>query len=339
MEDMRTLFKECRARGETDRKESDGRAYYFAVHARAFQKFRFYWFFKLALSMKWPQRSTVQLLRFPFSVFLMPVFWFALSIEKEIRIGDTVLVFVIAHLLLYPSSNGYNSYMDRDETSIGGVEKPLPPTRELFWITLFLDLSGLALALVVSPLCFLGFACYVVCSRAYSYRGIRLKRFPYIGYLTVVLNQGALMFYVVYTTCGSLPVGAVVWPATIASAFLIGGFYPITQVYQHEADGKDGVETLSMKLGIRGTFIFCAAMYSVAFSLLFYFYQIQGKTNDFMILQLCFLPVLYCFAQWFLKVWKDPGEANFSNTMNMNKVAALFTNLAFITLTILNQIG
>src|SRR5215472_16924440 len=89
--------------------------------------------------------STLQLLRLHFSFFLMPVYWFALSQVVEIDWARALLIFAILHLLVYPASNGYNSYMDRDTTPIGGLEHPLQPTRQLFWVTLAMD--GIALAL------------------------------------------------------------------------------------------------------------------------------------------------------------------------------------------------
>ena len=86
------------------------------------------------------QKSTIQLLRFHFSFFLMPVYWFALSQVPAISWPRALLVFLILHLLVYPASNGYNSYMDRDETAIGGLEKPMQPTRQLFYTTVFMDI-------------------------------------------------------------------------------------------------------------------------------------------------------------------------------------------------------
>ena len=53
--------------------------------------------------------------------------------------------------------------------------------------------------------------------------------------------------------------------AMMASSLLIGGFYPLTQIYQHEEDIKDGVKTISYKLGYRGTFIFTGIIYVLAF--------------------------------------------------------------------------
>ena len=93
------------------------------------------------------QPSTIQLLRFHFSFFLLPVYLFALSQVPSIDVTDSLLIFFILHFLVYPSSNGYNSYMDRDEESIGGIAKPLPPTRQLFTVSIVLDILALLLCL------------------------------------------------------------------------------------------------------------------------------------------------------------------------------------------------
>lgn len=283
--------------------------------------------------------STIQLLRFPFSYFLMPVFFFALSFAEEINWVNTLISFFIIHLLLYPASNGYNSYMDRDTGSIGGIENPMQPTEELFYATVFMDVSGIALSLLIDWWFALAIVVYISFSRLYSYRGIRLKRFPIVGYLTVILNQGALIFVMVYYAAEKINQPHVSIMGLIAASFLIGGFYPITQVYQHKADSKDGVQTISMLLGKRGTFIFCGIMYAIAFTLLFLYYQQRSNTSSFLVLQIYFIPVIVYFIRWLIKVWRNEDAADFKNTMRMNIVASTCTNLAFITLIILNQFG
>ncbi len=285
------------------------------------------------------KRSTIQLLRFPFSFFLMPVFWFALSTVGQINMFKALLIFCIVHLLLYPSSNGYNSYMDRDTDSIGGIKNPMQPEKELFYVTVGMDALAIALAFTVSILFAELLICYIICSRLYSYRGVRLKKYPVIGYLTVILNQGGLLFLMVYQGSSALPLSAIPWPGMIAACFLIGGFYPITQVYQHESDKRDGVKTISILLGKKGTFVFCALMYLIAFAFLFFDYNRQGRLFSFGILQLFFLPVLVYFFWWVIKVWKDESLADFAHTMQMNWLASACTNLGFITLLILHQIG
>lgn len=284
------------------------------------------------------QKSTLQLLRFPFSYFLMPVFWFSISQVPFINLPKSILVFFILHLLVYPSSNGYNSYMDRDSDSIGGLKKPMQPTKELFRVTIGMDIVAVLLSFKVSTLFASCIAVYIVFSRLYSYRGIRLKQYPIIGYLVVVLNQGALTFFMVYFGCASGLINetAVPWLAMITAALLIGGFYPVTQVYQHNQDARDGVTTISMVLGIRGTFIFTAVIYVMAFVTLFFYFQHQKHLIQFMVLQFFFIPVVFYFLKWMLQVWKDENQANHTQTMRMNWIASTCTNLAFITLLIIH---
>ena len=96
-------------------------------------------------------RRALPLLRIPFSVYLMPVFWFGLSaLHGAWSGGRAVGVFVVLHLLAYPASNGYNSYYDKDEGSIGGLKAPPKVTPELLhlvWLFDALAVAGAALPL------------------------------------------------------------------------------------------------------------------------------------------------------------------------------------------------
>lgn len=282
------------------------------------------------------KNSTIQLLRFPFSFFLMPVYWFALSFIPHIHWERALLIFFLLHGLLYPSSNGYNSYMDRDTTSIGGIAHPSLPTRQLFYFTLFMDIAGVILSLFISALFTCCFCCYIFFSRLYSYRGIRLKRLPIIGYLTVILNQGTLTFFMVYHGASLNLTTIVPLQALIIACFLIGGFYPLTQIYQHEQDKADGVTTISMLLGKRNTFLFCSLMYLAAFLLLFIYYRQQQQLIYFFVLLSCFIPVIAYFLKWWIAVWINEKKADFANTMKMNWLAATCTNLAFIILLLIH---
>ncbi|OYU55449.1 MAG: prenyltransferase [Chitinophagaceae bacterium BSSC1] len=285
------------------------------------------------------KKSTLQLLRFPFSFFLMPVFWFALSFTQQINWLHAIAAFLLLHVLLYPASNGYNSYMDRDTESIGGIEKPMEPSYELYLTSLSMDLLALIFAFIVSIKLGFGFLCYILFSRLYSWRKIRLKQYPIIGYLTVILNQGALVFYMVFDVCSKAPSPTVPLDLLIAASLLIGGFYPITQIYQHKQDQEDGVKTISILLGKNGTFLFCMTLYVLAFGILFWHFNQQSALKYFYLLQLFFLPVVTYFLYWFYKVWKNPAEAGFKQTMFMNWLASSCTNAAFITLLIFNYFG
>jgi len=278
------------------------------------------------------QPSTLQLLRFKFSFFLMPVFLFALSCIENMDWGKAILIGIILHLIVYPASNGYNSFMDRDTQAIGGIKNPMQPTKQLFYVTIGLDILALALSFLVSQTFVAFMLLYIISSRLYSYRKIRLKQYAILGYITVIINQGAIIFLAVYWGASLDLIEHIPWLLLIASSCLIGGFYPITQIYQHEQDAADNVKTISMLLGKKGTFVFCAIAYALAFLLLFFHYQSVQQISNFIVLQLMFLPIIFYFLKWFFRVLKDEKEANFEKTMFMNVLASSFTNLAFIVL-------
>lgn len=284
------------------------------------------------------QRSTIQLLRFHFSFFLMPVFWFALSQEVRPDAGRALLIFIIIHILIYPSSNGFNSYMDKDEGSIGGLKSPLPPTRQLLYASLVLDALALLLGFFISVYFVLAEAVYILASRAYSARSVRLKKYPLTGYATVVLCQGALIFFMVYHGSHRELTLRVPLLGMIAASLLIGGFYPLTQIYQHDADARDGVRTISAQLGIRGTFIFCGIMYALAFTVLALFFVISLEIKEFLVFTTCMLPVLVYFIVWAMRVWQDPVKADFSHTMRMNIIASCCTSVGFIVVFLMQYI-
>lgn len=283
------------------------------------------------------QRSTIQLLRFHFSFFLLPVYLFALSQVPNINWTNAIFVFIILHLLVYPSSNGYNSYMDRDETPIGGLSSPMQPTKELFYASVVMDVLAICLSLLISWIFAVGILLYILASRAYSYRGVRLKKFPIPGFLTVFIFQGAVIFFITYHAVALQQTFTIPIVPCIISSLLIGALYPLTQVYQHEEDKKDGVITISYLLGKKLTFVFSMIFFLSATFLLYLRFQQQKQLNHFYLFLLIMLPVVLFFLYWMMKVWRNEEAANFRNSLLMNVLSTTCTTIFFVTLILLTH--
>lgn len=274
-------------------------------------------------------------LRFPFSFFLMPVYFFALGISPNLNGSRLLWSFLIIHFLIYPASNGYNSYFDKDEKSIGGLKNPPPVNKGLYYTSLALDLFALLLAFFKISPWFAGLLLvYGLASKAYSHPSIRLKKFPVGGLLTVAFFQGFFTFVMSYIginnfTPENLWNDRVIIPAILSSLFLLGT-YPMTQIYQHEEDFARGDQTVSLKFGVRGTFIFVMAVFSIiTLGYLGYFYQYHSIrfAQAFFI---ALLPVVIFFLIWFVRAWYNPAKANYSNTMWLNFLSAFCLNGFFI---------
>ncbi|HTA63383.1 MAG TPA: UbiA family prenyltransferase, partial [Bacteroidia bacterium] len=270
----------------------------------------------------------------------MPLFLFALSQSSNIIVFKAVVSFLLIHLLVYPASNGYNSYIDRDESPIGGLEKPPMPTKKLFYTTLVMDFLSVVLSFtLINPLFALCVLSYILASRAYSSKQIRVKKYPIGGFLLVVFFQGAFTFYMAYLgiTNTQLIIDKANLFLLLGCSFQIAGAYPLTQVYQHKQDFDDGVITLSYKLGYISTFIFTAIMFFICNVCYFLYFNLINKPINFYIVQLFFFPIVAYFAYWFYLVYKDNNKADFKNTMRMNGIAALCMNICFITLYFINK--
>ena len=278
-------------------------------------------------------KNTIILLRFPFSIFLLPITLFSLVLIRPAADYRLFLVLAIWHLLVFPSCNGYNSYHDRDEGSIGGLASPPKPSRLLLHFSNLMDATAILLSLFLNGIYAMFVLGFIIASRLYSNRNVRFKKFPIIGFLVVFFFQGAWVFYSNFFALS--PETALLNPTIIfsgiASSFFIATIYPLTQIYQHEADRKDGVKTLSMLLGTKGTFIFSALMFS--FSTLFIYLVFKNDAiHNFWMFNLVMLPSTLYFLFWATRSFKNSLHINFKNTMVMLILSSCLNNLFFLIL-------
>jgi len=282
------------------------------------------------------KKSTFLHLRIPFSFFLLPVFLFASASSDGFSWIDFWLVFFILHFLLYPASNGYNSYFDRDESSIGGLKNPPPVNLELFYVSWVMDILAIGIGLVISWQFSLMLFFYGMVSKAYSHPAVRLKKMPFIGWLAAGIFQGYFTFLMVWLAL----VGAnfdelfnwKVQVGGILSTMLLFGSYPMTQVYQHDEDSKRGDRTISLVLGIKGTFHFTAAFFTLSVAMFMWYFLTYWSIQLSMLFAGTLGPVLIYFGWWYWQVRKDQSLVDFDHTMKLNFISSVCLNLFFIYL-------
>ncbi|HEX2395488.1 MAG TPA: UbiA family prenyltransferase [Bacteroidales bacterium] len=292
--------------------------------------------------LSWFDRSTVKHLRLSFSFFLLPVFLFALSQSAGIQVSSTILGFVILHILLFPSTNGYNSYQDKDVSSIGGLKHPPKVTENLYYATLSMESAALITGLFISVYFSLMLLVFIIMSHLYSYRRIRLKKYPFVAFIVVFIFQGGFVYLM---SLESMNPGKLFSFFTaehilcmIISSLFMGSMYPLTQIYQHKADKDDGVISLSYRLGYNGTFIFSGFLFTIA--VILFFIYLAGKSQYlYLFLFLLFIiPVVLRLLRWFSLVKKDIRNADFENTMAVNLLSSVCMNLYFVIIAAANQI-
>ena len=274
-------------------------------------------------------------LRIPFSFYLMPVFIFALSFTPNLNADRLLIVFLTLHLFLYPSSNGYNSYFDKDEKSIGGLRNPPKVTKGLYFLSLVFFVIALLLGLKVNWEFSSMLLVYSLVSMAYSHPSIRLKKYPYGSWIVAGFFQGCFTFGMAYAGLSDFgwevfTKSHVMVPGLLTSLMLWGS-YPLTQVYQHEEDAKRGDITLSLKLGKKGTFLFSSIWFLVTGICFSWFFLDRNQESGFFWFLLAMLPVVLYFLIWFSFVRKDEDKySNYTWTMWMNRISAIALNVFFV---------
>lgn len=231
--------------------------------------------------------------------------------------------------------------MDRDTGSIGALKNPPPVTKAVYFSSVLLDFTGILLMLLIDVKMIFLMIIYIFVSKAYSWTGIRLKKYPVTGWLAVVIFQGAYTFFLVSIAAEKNI--SFNWftmqkiEAMLLSTMLIGAYYPLTQIYQHEEDSSRGDFTISFKFGITGTFIFSATMFLISFILALHYFNTFYEIKQFYIFIFCLLPAIIFFLKWFIKTLKDKKEANFKNTMMMTFVSSTCLIVGFLILLFQNH--
>jgi 1,4-dihydroxy-2-naphthoate octaprenyltransferase len=278
--------------------------------------------------------DTIKLLRLPYSIFLLPISLFSFYYIHPALDYRLALVVLIWHLLVFPSSNAYNSYHDRDEGPIGALAAPPKPTRMLLQVANVMDIAAVLLSFLLDFYFAAFVAVFIITSRLYSNRKIRFKRLPVTAFLIVCLCQGAGIFCanIFGLASPALFANPSVVYAAIACSLFIATLYPLTQIYQHEADSRDGVKTISILFGKRGTFIFSGVMFALAALFVFLAFSRENAVGNFWLFNVVMLPAAIYFVTWAVRSFRNPTQVNFRNTMIMLVMSSVLNNVFFVVL-------
>jgi 1,4-dihydroxy-2-naphthoate octaprenyltransferase len=279
-------------------------------------------------------RSSLAHVRVPLSFYLLPVFLCALLAVEKIDVAKAWVAFIALHFFLYPASNGFNSYYDRDSESIGTLKRPPPVEKDLLWFSLALDAAALVLSLWVGLVFTCGCFIYGLASKAYSWDKMRIKKYPLTGWLFTGIGQGTLTFLLVAVSVGNVRAADVfdfhLWFPAIACGLFVLGFFPLTQVFQHREDARRHDTTISMRIGIRGTFILAAAILSVAFSAFFFYFEATLGMKYACVFFAVLIPAAVSFFHWFGMVQKDVSAADYDHATRECLLASGGMNIFFI---------
>lgn len=281
----------------------------------------------------WPVARTLLIhLRLHFQLLLAPVFLWGWLVASHVppapgpRVtAAVVLAFICFHVFLYGGATAFNSYYDRDEGPIGGLEHPPPVVPALLPFSLTMKLAGLVMAAFVNS-SFLAVAVLLaLLSVAYSRSWPRLKARPWGSMLTVGAGQGALVYVGAWSAVrgGALPVLSPIGLLGLltATAFIVA-LYPLTQLFQVDEDRARGDRTVAVAWGIRTCFAVSLASQVVGgLAMLVVLGRLFGPV-DVLLVAAGLLGQLGFVAWWALRFDTGGELANFHRVMRLNAAGA-----------------
>ncbi len=226
-----------------------------------------------------PLRRFILHLRLPFNYVLSPLFVWGGYVSGAPLDGRFWTGFIAFHLFLYGGTNMFNSYYDRDSGPIGGLARPPAVDRGMLRGSLALKAAGLVLATFVAPVFVALYLAFVLYSVSYSHPAIRLKRRPIGSAASVFVGQGLVGFLGGWAAAaGALPQAGdrLALAAALGAALLVSSLYPVTQIYQLEADAGRGDLTLARHLGPGRVFVYILALLAPGLLLTAWVFRARG---------------------------------------------------------------
>jgi 4-hydroxybenzoate polyprenyltransferase len=242
-------------------------------------------------------------LRLQFQLILAPVFLLGYKLTGAALDLPFLWLFLLVHIGLYGGTTAFNSYYDRDEGPIGGMK--FPPLAGSLERNGGLVLQLVAVAAMVFwgwRMALAGLAIFAM-GVAYSHPRWRWKARPLASLLTVTVGQGLLPFFMgveaAAATSGQVETTEMLLAAS-ATALIITGLYPLTQVYQIEEDRGRGDCTTAVYCGPDKVFLLARSLVGVGLAAMIFFALIVEVFHSFW---LWVLPLGYLAFWGVVRMW------------------------------------
>lgn len=170
--------------------------------------------------------------------------------------------FLNVHLLLFGGATAYNSYWDKDEGPVGGLQNPPPMQRWMWPASLLWQFFGLVIALWVGFLYSTIYALSIFFFWLYSTPHFRWKGKPLRSLVAIGISTGCNSVLMGFLAAGNAWLAPVILTAASGVTLMVLSLYPVSQIYQFDEDQKRGDQTFSMKFGFPGVIRFFGATFA-----------------------------------------------------------------------------
>lgn len=203
-------------------------------------------------------------LRLHYQFFILSgAFLMGVVLADSFRGISFIIQFLNVHLLLFGGATAYNSFWDKDEGPIGGLQHPPEMKPWMWWASWLLQFSGLLLALVEGYFYAGIYILSMLFFWLYSSPLTRWKGRPIKSLIAIGVSTGLNAVLMGYIAAGGQPPSLIVWAAAMGVMLILLSLYPLSQVYQQEEDGERGDDTFALAYGSKAVQQFFSASFFI----------------------------------------------------------------------------
>lgn len=240
-----------------------------------------------------------------------------------------LIQFISIHGLLFGGVTAYNSYYDKDTGPIGGLEHPPIMKKWMLYASWGLQGAGLLIALVSGWVFSILYVISVLFFWLYSSPHTRWKGSPTMSFVAIGIATVVCSFGFGYISFGGQIFNYNLLIAAFGATCLVLSMYPLSQLYQIEADKKRGDTTFAVKYGLKGVRTSFIAFFDLGGLLLSYsFLKISNSVSVISLLvEVCVGLYVYTVLK---KVSSD--ESAYKKIMKTKYISGMAFSIMILTL-------
>lgn len=266
-------------------------------------------------------------IRWPIQSFTLLGFLFGMVVSRINLSADLILGF-ISWFLLCSAIGVFNSYYDKDEKPVAGLENPPAAAISMLIGAWLFKLSGFIIALFLNKMFLIIYIAGVVFSVLYSHERFRLKS---NGYIAVILNfvVGAMTFLA--ASSFSLPSPAILFLDGATAGFFLEAIYLMMQVHQKEEDNNRKDISIMVLYGRKVTITSAIVLMIVAAILSL----VSLVASDYQWFYIFALVVYFTIILFFSYIWLKKQEEPMQDFKIMNKLIMRLSYAANLILAVI----
>ena len=196
--------------------------------------------------------------------------------------GDFLFHFLVIHLLLFGGATVYNSFWDKDDGPVGGLQNPPELAGWTRPASMVLQYLGLILSIPMGITYIAFYLMSMLLFWMYSHPSMRWKGHPWLSMVAIGISTGINSVIFGFLAAGSPFTFHMLIPA-LGVALIMLSVYPISQIYQIREDRRRGDRTFVAAYGPKSvhSFFLTAFFPGVAFTTAGFYHFVPGLTLVF----------------------------------------------------------